>query len=145
MKVWEDENLDILERICAWEDGDTNRELTGMDWYRVAVDLMRDAFHVIEDERAAVQAELARVKSESLRAVHSGETEARCPRFFLRKGGWIVWQRIGEPDRFGNISAFDVRDTDKRCCIPALEKVMGIRLECWAAVHGEEQGEREVS
>lgn len=51
MTKWEDSSIDILERIHAWQDADTTGQLTGRDWYRVAVDLLCDAHDVIESER----------------------------------------------------------------------------------------------
>lgn len=47
MKPWQDNNADIIDRIHAWEEADTNGELTGRDWYYVAADLLRDAHDVI--------------------------------------------------------------------------------------------------
>jgi len=43
---WEDESLDIIERIHAWEETSPS-ELSKEEWRYVAVDLLRDAHDVI--------------------------------------------------------------------------------------------------
>lgn len=48
--VWEDESVDIIERIDAWEDTSPS-ELSPDEWRYVAVDLLRDAHDVIEKLR----------------------------------------------------------------------------------------------